>query len=283
MSSAQLQLDQQYSKIMKNHPFGVALYRPLSRSIFHPGACGYFDDFGKWNPIAHLESDVAILNKKGLAPVEDEIEKAPVEDGIKWGPKTSSNVRAKKISLSAGVDSISGIPVGVSAAYSYSVDKDVGALLLTKAPIVHEHYYHTSPFKNWCRSNALSILKRWPEVKRHGLWIVTSTYTTQKCGINMWSSHGKSIEVGFSADIAGIGSIGPSTEWHRSRTDEGWGEYTAKVCRSSSSNSWFLMKSAGRRRVCGFLWRAQVPVFVGNGEGEEIRNRHAACINLVCL
>jgi len=261
------QLDQEYANIMKNHPYGIALYRPLPHSIFKPGACGYFDDFGTWNPIAHLESDETVLSKRGLKAIEDEVEKAPIEDGIRWGPMTSSNVRSRKIQLSGGVyvslesvtrcfqltrniifrDPMIGIPVGVSTVFSYSVDKDVGALLLTKAPIVHEHYYHMSPFKNWCRANSFAILSRWPEVKTHGLWIVTSVYTTKKCAINMWSAHGKTIEVGFSADATGIGSIGPSGEWSRSRTDEGWGEYMAKVCiMNAQSLSIFLLKVGSR-------------------------------------
>jgi hypothetical protein len=134
-------------------------------------------------------------------------------------------------------DPLPGIPVTVSAAYSYSTDSALGAILLTSPPITHERYYHGMPFKNWVKKNAATIFQHWPEVKKHGLWIVTSTYATKKCAINMCSDGRRSFNVGFSAKVIGIGEAGPSGEWHRDQTDEGWGEYTAKVihldCRSN--------------------------------------------------
>ena len=96
-------LDQQYANIMQNHPFGIAVYRPLSRLVLKVGACGYFDDFGSWNLIVDLERPDQLLKKK-LSPVDDdELEKAPLDEGIKWGPKISSKVKAKKVELSGGM------------------------------------------------------------------------------------------------------------------------------------------------------------------------------------
>lgn len=74
------------------------------------------------------------------------------------------------------------------------------------------------------------IFQRWPEVKKHALWIVTSTHATKKCAINMSYNGNRSFNVGFSANAIGIGEAGPSGEWHRGQADEGWGEYTAEVC-----------------------------------------------------
>jgi hypothetical protein len=118
----------------------------------------------------------------------------------------------------------------VSAVYSYSTTKDAGAILLTSAPITYERYFHASLFKKWVEKNALAILAGWPEVKEHDLWVVTSTFSTKKCAINMWNSHGKGVKVGFTADVLGIGNAGPSGDWLRSQTDEGWSEYSTKVC-----------------------------------------------------
>ncbi|KDR73010.1 hypothetical protein GALMADRAFT_101440 [Galerina marginata CBS 339.88] len=231
MSKAQWTLDRQYAEIMKNHPFGLALYRPLPLSVFSPGSCGYFDDFGSWNPITHLENDV-MLTKKGLekVPEEDALDKAPVDNGITWGPKTSANVKATKLELSAGIDPglAIAIPVTVSAIYSYSVDADVGGILLTSSPVTHEHYYHSSPFKNWSKKNAQVILRRWPEVKKHGMWLVTSTYAAKKCAINMTVAKGRGFKVGFAAEAMGLGKLVPCGEWRRSHMDEGWGEYTTE-------------------------------------------------------
>ena len=126
-----------------------------------------------------------------------------------------------------------GIPVTASAAYSYSTDSTLGAILLTTPPITHERYYHGTAFKNWVKKNAAVILQRWPEVKKHDLWIVTSTYATKKCAINMCYDGKRSFNVGFVAKAIGIGEAGPSGEWHRDQADEGWGEYTAEVCVSA--------------------------------------------------
>lgn len=68
-------------------------------------------------------------------------------------------------------------------------------------------------------------------MKEYGIWIVTSTHATKKCAINMWTRRGRGLKVGFAAEVAGIGKAGPSGEWYRSQTDEGWGEYTTEVCR----------------------------------------------------
>jgi len=224
--TAQGKLDQQYANIMQNHPFGIAVYRPLSQILFKVGACGYFDDFGSWQPIVDLERPNQLLEKR-LSPLEDELEKAPLDEGIEWGPKVSSQTKAKKIQLSGGVDPYPGIPVTVSTVYSYSTNSALGAVLFTSSPVTHERYYHESPFKNWVKKNAAVIFQRWPEVKKHGLWIITSTYATKKCAINMCYNGGRGFKVGFSAKAV-MGEAGPSGEWHRDQADEGWGEYTAK-------------------------------------------------------
>jgi hypothetical protein len=81
------------------------------------------------------------------------------------------------------------------------------------------------------KQNASVILNRWrDEVKENGIWIVTSTFSAQKCAINMWAEKGKEFKVGFSADVMSIANdAGPSVDWYRSHIDEGWGEYTGEV------------------------------------------------------
>ncbi|KAJ3504050.1 hypothetical protein NLJ89_g8143 [Agrocybe chaxingu] len=225
--SARWKLDQQYADIMQHHPFGIALYRPLPLSTFNIGSCGYFDEFGSWNPIAHLKN-IDSLQEKGLAIPDDELERAPIEDGIEWGPKTSKRTKEMKVELSGGVDPATGIPLTVSSIYSYSTDTDVGAVLLASNPVTHERFYHKSPFKNWVKKNALTILQRWPEVKEHGVWIVASTFAAAQCEVNMWHEKGKSFQVGFSAEAMGFGKIGNDCKWHTSQRDEGWAKYSSK-------------------------------------------------------
>ncbi|TFK44651.1 hypothetical protein BDQ12DRAFT_673333 [Crucibulum laeve] len=224
-----LQLDQEYADMMKNHPFGIALYQPLPQQLFHPGCCGYFDSFGQWNPIVELD-DTESLKKLGLAPVDDELQKAPAETDIRWGPKISQRARAVKVGMSVEVDPMlaTALPVSASAVYSFSTDTDSGAILLTIPPVVHDRYYYESPFKNWVKHNAVTLLKRRPEIKDYGLWIITSTYTTKKCAINLWKKSGKALKVAFSAKVVGIGECGPSGEWSKDQNEQGWSEFGSK-------------------------------------------------------
>jgi len=92
----------EYATIMQHHPYGIALYRPLRSSIFKPGAVGYFDDFGSWNPICHLEDSKGMVDE-GLGVFEDKLEMGGPENGITWGPKTSRDTKETKIELSAGM------------------------------------------------------------------------------------------------------------------------------------------------------------------------------------
>lgn len=130
----------------------------------------------------------------------------------------------------------------------FSTDKAEGAVLLTVPPVVHERYYYESPFKKWMKTNAAAILKRRPEVKEYGLWIITSTYATKACAINMWKEGGYRVEIGFLAKAVGIGELGPSGEWMKDARLEGWSEYEfAKVLIASD----FVYKpNKFRARTC---------------------------------
>ena len=101
-----LKLDEQYTQLMSNHPYGTALYIPLPSKTFQPGWCGYFDDFGDWNPICQILQDEVDSNSpksKGLSPLKKPIEKAPLEQGITWAPKMSTHTKGVKVPLKAGV------------------------------------------------------------------------------------------------------------------------------------------------------------------------------------
>ncbi|KAF9523335.1 hypothetical protein CPB83DRAFT_863086 [Crepidotus variabilis] len=218
-------LDQKYAEMMENHPFGIALFHPPPSGTFKPGVCGYFDEYGAWNPICDL-LDTKGLAAKGLSPVEQEPERAPLENGIKWGPQMSTDTKASKLNMKGGVAPQPGIPVNASAIYEYSSSKDIGAILLTTPPITHDRFYFSTPFKNWVKKNAQAILKNYPDVQEHQLWVVTSVYMTKSCAINMWNGHDKNFTVGFSVDAMGAGEAGTGFEWHHSQKDEGWSEYS---------------------------------------------------------
>lgn len=95
-------LNRLYAEQMKHHPQGYALYEPISTALLKPGACGYFDNFGSWNPIAQLD-DSESLEQRGFRCPSEELEEAKDRTNIIWGPKCSMGVKAVKLELEAGI------------------------------------------------------------------------------------------------------------------------------------------------------------------------------------
>lgn len=113
--------------------------------------------------------------------------------------------------------------------------------------------------------NALKFLEKYPdEIKYHGLWIVTSIYTTEKCSILMWHEEGKKVDVGFSADVTNIGSLKSDLEWYGASTDAGWSEYRSHVSvrlvvsNCSRQLTEWLRNFSGRGPPCSVLWRIKI-------------------------
>lgn len=91
-----------YALSMKNHPYGYAIYKPLPNRLLKPGACGYFDDSGTWNPIANLDDEES-LAKFGLKLPGEELDMAPTDSSARWGPKWSMDVQEEKVDTSTGI------------------------------------------------------------------------------------------------------------------------------------------------------------------------------------
>lgn len=223
MTSNKQSLDSAYASYMRNHPFGTALYSPLPARLFHPGSCGYFDSVGAWNPITDLSSP-SHLSTQGFTPVSEELQAAPVDATARWGPKISESAKARKVALSAGISAAvaAAIPADLSAFYAFESSNAGGAVLLTAPPITHRKFYYESPFKGWVRDNAVKLVEKRKEVLRYGLWIVTSTWATENCAINMWTDAGKGVEVGFQTSVIELGELGPSGGWWADGRQGGW-------------------------------------------------------------
>lgn len=127
MSTGAQPLDLTYTRYMKNHPYGTALYTPLPFRIFHPGSCGYFDAHGSWNPIVDL-SDPSLLSSHGFSAVPEELHRAPPESVFQWGPKISENTNAQKVSFNAGISAglAAALPVGIGTWYKFSSSRRIG-------------------------------------------------------------------------------------------------------------------------------------------------------------
>lgn len=90
-------------------------------------------------------------------------------------------------------------------------------------------YLYESPFHQWVKENSKRIQQlRGPEVRQHGLWIVTSTYSTTRCSIHAWKGASKDVKVGFKARALGE-EFGPQGAWFEDERDSNWSHYHASV------------------------------------------------------
>jgi hypothetical protein len=68
------------------------------------------------------------------------------------------------------------------------------------------------------------------EIKEHGLWIVTQIYSTKTAYLAVLDSSKKSREIGFTAEVGGIGKVNPHSGWSTNSSNCGWTKYESKVC-----------------------------------------------------
>lgn len=216
-----------YQQSMLKHPYGYALYEPESSTTLQPGFCGYLTELGQWTPLLGVDQapihlgDASSLARNGLTPFVH-FQRAPSDERA-WGPKMSGRMNQRKVDLDVGASMLpAGIPADIGALYKYSTRDGFGAILMTEGPVVKEFIYGTTPFRQWCKANSETILRKWPDVRDRGLIIVTSAYTTRHAMINAWSETEKEIAIGFRAGVIEIGEVAPSTAWYTSNGDSGW-------------------------------------------------------------
>jgi hypothetical protein len=121
------------------------------------------------------------------------------------------------------------MPANIGALVKYSTKKDFGAILLTRGSVIRNSVYHKEPYRSWFKTNASKILKKWPDIRDRGLWIVTETYTASECSINAWQDSSKELSVGFDASFVPVGEIAPTSPWHTATGETGWVIKKAKV------------------------------------------------------
>jgi hypothetical protein len=89
-----------YANQMAPHArFGYALYEPPLSKDLKPGAVGYFDASGSWNPILQL-SDGKAVQSAGYVEIKEKLKSAQ-DENIAWGPKCSSGMRGVMVDLKA--------------------------------------------------------------------------------------------------------------------------------------------------------------------------------------
>jgi hypothetical protein len=94
-------------------------------------------------------------------------------------------------------------------------------MLLTSPNVSVERLYDESTYIDWAKKNVAALFKLYPDAKKNGFYIVTSTYNTHRCATVAWSDPNKQVVLGFKADIAGLGELAPSSEWYLAKQSDG--------------------------------------------------------------
>jgi hypothetical protein len=94
-------------------------------------------------------------------------------------------------------------------------------MLLTSPNVSVERLYDESTYIEWAKKNVSALFKLYPDAKKNGFYIVTSTYNTARCATVAWSDPNKKVVLGFKADVAGLGELAPSSEWYLAKQSDG--------------------------------------------------------------
>ncbi|KAL6802263.1 hypothetical protein J3E68DRAFT_395675 [Trichoderma sp. SZMC 28012] len=208
--SGKSRLDKVYAQLMSDHPYGWGLYKKVTTPEIHPGSCGYFDSEGDWRSITDL-SNPQDLNSQGWT-IPDDIHDNKGPRSTTWGPKSSSSIQ----NYSLGGNSQAGgtaAALRTSMSMSYENTSDQGAILCTESPVTRHQIGDELSAVQWMAENTAEMMRRHKHIiKRHGVWIVTKTYSTRRCAITIMTS--KSSTINISLDYAnGLLTLTPHSTW----------------------------------------------------------------------
>jgi hypothetical protein len=117
------------------------------------------------------------------------------------------------------------LPVTVGGAVEYASKTDFGAILMCDDAVVTEGFDVREPFLAWLKKNSTALLEDFPDLKKHGAYVCTWTYSASNIHINAWEGAEHKVTLGFQVGATGIGSLGPETTWVRGRTSNGWAHF----------------------------------------------------------
>lgn len=101
---------------------------------------------------------------------------------------------------------------------SFECESEEGAVLTTESPVRQHRIGDESSALQWMADNTTEMLRRHKEViKRHGIWIVTKTYSTRRSAVAVMTSKSSTVEIGLGADVQGLLTLTPTSLWSNSR------------------------------------------------------------------
>ena len=141
------------------------------------------------------------------------------------------------------------VPVSADAHIKYQSKKRFGAVLVARNPITLTAYNDESLFKEWIEDNKARLYELFShQLKKYGLWVITTTYTAPGCSINAWMDSKTDAVLSAKAQADMAGEFGAELDWTDKLTDKDWCHYTAKpvgMLRGSKDGS--SLKSSTRR------------------------------------
>ena len=119
--------------------------------------------------------------------------------------------------------------------------------------------YYESPYENWCKENFRTIVAKFPDSLKHGIFIVTTTYSTEKASLNANIALGQEGDIGFEAKVTPMGEIAPSVGFCYSSDAGAWirtkGEVGISHWLSRTSRPHLTQLNLGNREMGGVcLW-----------------------------
>ncbi|KAI1127411.1 hypothetical protein F5Y10DRAFT_292800 [Nemania abortiva] len=259
-------LQKLYRNSMRRHRFGYALYEPALFEHLRPGMVGYMDEYQRWHPIVDL-TDTAAVEAGEYSPVGYLQPNGP--DSRHWGPLAASNVVESSVELEAGVGATTlGLPIGVSGILKYGTTGGFGALLMCDGEVISEGFDFRNPFIVWLKRNAKVLFKRYPDLRKHGIYVATWTYSSENVHINVWGNGDHNVTVGFKVDVPQTVQAGPSTSWFRGRASSGWSAWTGQKRVVFFTGVKIKTCVLGIREQHEPAWRGSGQSFVVEGEEE---------------
>lgn len=102
-------------------------------------------------------------------------------------------------------------------------------MLVTQKPITLTSFNDEILFESWLDSNkALLSSSYGSQLRRHGLVIVTRTYTAPSCSINAWEDRKNEASMSVKLKANMIGELGDTLDWTDRLTDQDWSHYSGK-------------------------------------------------------
>ena len=102
-------------------------------------------------------------------------------------------------------------------------------MLITQKPITLTSFNDESLFQSWLSANRAALSSsHGPQLRRHGLRLVTRTYVCPSCTIKAWEDKNKEANMSGKAKANMMGELGGELDWTDRLTDKDWSYYTGK-------------------------------------------------------